>query len=168
MIFILLIWGILGIKEGSASNSLPYEKIPETLRHRKTSEHEFRESSLSLIDEKPISKKTQNNTLLDTIIDKDNVFSCLGSTWENFKNKEFNLYFSSLNQFQSKKSPEALYLMGVVYEEGLGKIHKSLKQTIHWYTLSLAYAEKNSPLYDLALEALQRCIEKSDPSKLFH
>ena len=65
MIFILLIWGILGTKEGLASDSLPYEKISENLRHRKANEHELRQGGLSLIDEKPISKKTQNHTLLE-------------------------------------------------------------------------------------------------------
>lgn len=164
MIFILLILGILSIENCSATKFLQDEQTSDNLRNRKKAE--FKQYVSLTTDEKNSYETTQNTDLLESIISKDEIFSCLGNTWENFKNRDFDLYFSPLNYSQSEKSPEALYLMGIIHEKGLGKIHKSLKQTIHWYTLSLAYAEKTSPLYCLALEALQRCIKQSDPSKL--
>lgn len=89
-------------------------------------------------------------------VDEEEVFSCLGDVWEKFKKQDFEGCYPSIFSLQVQKKPEALYLMGVIYEKGYYGFHKHLGQTVEWYTLAMAHSKKDSGLYQLALRALER------------
>ncbi len=64
-----------------------------------------------------------------------------------------------------EEDPRGYYLMGLVFEKGLGTIHKSLRQTPEWYTQALVYASDNPLLYSLASVALERVKQETYEKK---
>lgn len=135
---------ILGSEEFSQSNLRYRGKGPQT-------------AYFPLVARDSESQKKITAVITEKVVDENEVFSNLGKVWEEFKNQNFEACYPPIFSLQIQKKPEALYLMGVMYENGYNGFRQHLGQTIEWYTLALAYSEENTPLRGLALKALERC-----------
>jgi TPR repeat protein len=91
---------------------------------------------LPLIDFHSVQSSTSPTYKLNEEKD-DALFSSLGKGWELFKNKDYENAFSPIYHLANKNNPQAQYLLGEIYENGLGKIFKSFKDASKWYTQAI-------------------------------
>lgn len=160
-VFFLSLLSFIFLENGLSTQVLHPDESFHNLRFRGDT-RQFSEESFPFIIEEPVPQDNSSSShFTEEEVDEDAVFSCLGEVWGAFKEKNFDGYFTKLMHLKENNNPEACYLLGMVYEEGLGRISGFSMQACCYYSLALASVEESNPLYAMALRGLERCMEEA-------
>ncbi len=142
------------------------------LRHRKAAHSVPVSSWLSAEEKTPFLDSQKPIETPSPEVDEEKLneilFSPLGDIWTAFCDSDYETYMGKLFGLEAKNNPRAIFLIGLVHEEGRGEINKHLEQAFSFYSKALLYVKEEDEflLYHRILETFHRVKDELAQSKL--